>query len=73
MTNAGSATWYDLAREVFSLLGHDPDRVHPTTTAHFPRPAPRPAYSVLDNSAWSDVGLTPLRAWQDALRAAVLG
>ncbi|PNG19308.1 dTDP-4-dehydrorhamnose reductase, partial [Streptomyces cahuitamycinicus] len=37
-TDSGEATWYDLAREVFSLIGADPDRVRPTSSAAFPRP-----------------------------------
>jgi len=60
-TNAGETTWYGLAREVFALLGLDPDRVRPTTTDRFPRPAPRPAYSVLGHDRWTRVGLKPMR------------
>nr|WP_269091071.1 dTDP-4-dehydrorhamnose reductase [Actinopolymorpha cephalotaxi] len=69
-TSAGEATWCDLAREVFRLLGADPERVRPTTTDKFPRPAPRPAYSVLGHDRWAQVGIPPLREWRDALRAA---
>lgn len=69
-TNAGSATWYELARAVFELLGADPDRVRPTTTDKFPRPAPRPAYSVLGHEAWTSVGVPPMRDWHAALIAA---
>lgn len=69
-TNAGKTTWYGLAREVFSLLGADPDRVHPTTTEAFPRPAPRPAWSVLAHDHWAAAGLPPLRDWRTALHAA---
>ncbi|GAA4991062.1 dTDP-4-dehydrorhamnose reductase [Actinopolymorpha pittospori] len=69
-TSAGEATWCDLAREVFQLLGADPGRVRPTTTEKFPRPAPRPAYSVLGHDRWADFGMTTARDWRDALRDA---
>ena len=69
--NAGAATWHDLAQAVFVEIGADPARVQPCTTDEFPRPAPRPAYSVLSLRSWADVGLTPLRHWRDALHAAL--
>jgi len=69
-TSSGEATWFELAREVFLLLGADPDRVRPTTTEAFPRPAPRPAYSVLGHDAWAAVGLQPIADWRVSLRRA---
>ena len=69
-TSSGQATWFDLARLVFELDGHDPARVRPTTSAEFTRPAPRPAYSVLGHDAWAGVGLEPMRGWDLALREA---
>lgn len=69
-TGAGDTTWYDFARAVFEELGHDPARITPTTTDAFPRPAPRPAYSVLSPSAWVAAGLRPLPPWRTALTTA---
>jgi dTDP-4-dehydrorhamnose reductase len=69
-TNSGSATWFELARAVFELLGADPDRVRPTTTDSFARPAARPAYSVLGHNSWMKAGVTPMRHWHEALVAA---
>lgn len=66
-TNAGETTWYELARAVLDLHGYDPEQVSPTTSESFVRPAPRPAYSVLDHRAWSRVNLPPLRDWREAL------
>ena len=70
-TASGSATWYDLARAVFRHLGADPDRVRPTTSAAFARPAPRPAWSVLGHAGWERVPLPAMRPWQDALDEAL--
>ena len=70
-TNGGSATWYDFARAVFEELGTDPARVLATTTEDFPRPAPRPAYSVLSHDRWLSAGLPAPRAWRPALTVAM--
>ena len=69
-TGAGETSWFGLARAVFEELGADPDRVRPTTTDKFPRPAPRPAYSVLSDAAWREAGLTAMPHWRAALRQA---
>ncbi|GAB3365677.1 dTDP-4-dehydrorhamnose reductase [Modestobacter lapidis] len=68
-TNTGATTWHGLARLVFELAGADPNRVLPTTTDAFPRPAPRPAYSVLDLDSWADAGLPALPPWETSVRA----
>jgi dTDP-4-dehydrorhamnose reductase len=69
-TNSGETTWYGFARAVFARAGLDPERVKPTDSSTFVRPAARPSYSVLGHDAWRRVGLQPMRPWEDALAAA---
>ena len=69
-TNAGADSWYEFARAVFAGAGADPERVLPTDSSAFVRPAPRPAYSVLGHDAWAEIGLEPMRHWRVALQAA---
>ncbi|HEX3590745.1 MAG TPA: dTDP-4-dehydrorhamnose reductase [Pseudonocardiaceae bacterium] len=66
-TGAGETTWFGLARAVFEELGADPERVRPCTSDEFPRPAPRPAYSVLSDATWRAAGLAPAVPWRVAL------
>jgi dTDP-4-dehydrorhamnose reductase len=70
-TAAGQTSWYGLARAVFEELGADPERVRPTTTDRYPRPAPRPAYSVLSHESWTRAGIPPLGDWRAMLHDAV--
>jgi dTDP-4-dehydrorhamnose reductase len=69
VTNGGVTSWYGFARAVLEAAGHDPDRVEPITTAELdpPRPAPRPANSVLENAALRLMGMALLPDWPDAL------
>jgi dTDP-4-dehydrorhamnose reductase len=69
--NSGQASWFELAREVFRLVGADPQRVRPVDSDAVPRKARRPAWSVLSTEAWTKAGLSAPRPWQDALAAAL--
>ena len=70
-TSQGETTWHGFARAVFEELGHDPEKVLPISTAEFPRPAPRPAYSVLGHDAWRMARLPLLPHWRESLAAAL--
>ena len=70
VTAAGSTTWCGLARAVFDEAGLDPGRIRPTTSERFPRPARRPAYSVLGHERWPAAGLTPMTDWRSMLSEA---
>lgn len=63
--DGGECTWFELAREVAARVAPD-CHVEPCTSAEFPRPAPRPAYSVLDLSQ-TEAALGPMPLWRDQL------
>lgn len=69
--NEGAVSRFEQARAVFEECGADPSRVRPVSTAQFPRPAPRPAYSALGGEESLVAGLHPLRPWREALVAAL--
>lgn len=67
VSNSGSCSWYEFAKTIFQYA-EMPVEVVPCSTKQFPRPAERPAYSVLSHDAIRSAGFPPMRAWQDALR-----
>ena len=71
LTNQGTLSWFDLAREVVDLAGMDPELIQPCTTAEFPKPAARPAFSVLGSERLGELGIEPLPHYRPALAAAV--
>ncbi len=64
--NAGDTTWHGFAQEIVKCLGAHVD-VRPVTTAEFPRPAERPAYSVLDTSLLEGILGRSMPPWDEAL------
>jgi dTDP-4-dehydrorhamnose reductase len=70
-TARGETTWFGLARAIFAEAGLDPARVRPTTSDRFPRPAPRPGYSVLGHDRWALASLPPMADWREDLATAM--
>jgi dTDP-4-dehydrorhamnose reductase len=64
ITNSGSCSWFELAQEVLRQAGRTAVRVTPVTSAIYPRPAQRPAYSVLAQSSLAEFGIT-IRTWRE--------
>ncbi len=67
VTNSGTATWYDFAREILKdEIASGKVTVKPIPTTDYPLPAKRPKYSVLDTTTFAET-FGPLRPWQAAL------
>lgn len=66
-TNVGTCSWYEFAQAILEESGLTAVRLEPCTTASFPRPAARPAYSVLSHSALLAQGFQAFRPWREAL------
>jgi len=73
VTNQTATSWYGFACEVVTAMGKDPAMVRPITTAELqpPRPARRPANSVLDNAVLRAAGIPMLRDFTEPLRETV--
>lgn len=73
VVNTGAVSWYDFVRDVLEIAGADPGIVQPIATSDLdpPRPAPRPANSVLADVALRSSPVPPLRHYREALRAVV--
>jgi dTDP-4-dehydrorhamnose reductase len=65
-TAEGMTSWHGVALAVFDELGMTV-QVRPCKTDAFPRPARRPANSVLENAGLKTAGLNRMRDWRVAL------
>lgn len=67
--DGGECTWYDFACEIVRLVGSG-CRVEPCSSDEFPRPAPRPAYSVLDLTE-TEARIGPMPDWRQNLASVI--
>ncbi len=73
VTNEGSVSWYQFCQDVLEFAGLGRERVQPCATDELqpPRPAPRPANSVLANTRYRDLGLDLLRDYREPLKEVI--
>lgn len=69
-TSGGQTSWHGFALAIAATVGADPGRVRATSSSAFPRPAPRPAYSVLGHHTLDQVGVAPIGPWAERWRVA---
>ncbi len=68
ITNSGQASWAELAAEALCAAGLDKVTINRISAADWPSPTVRPGYCVLANARRAQLGLPPLRPWQEAVR-----
>jgi dTDP-4-dehydrorhamnose reductase len=68
ITNAGTCSWFEFAQEVLHQVGLTSVRVISVSSAAYPRPARRPAYSVLSQGSLTEFGIT-MRNWKATIPA----
>ncbi len=66
-TGDGVTTWFEFAREIFTMSGNSEIKLNPISTADYPTPAKRPRYSVLSNEKLKKHFGLSLPDWRDAL------
>jgi dTDP-4-dehydrorhamnose reductase len=67
VSNSGHCSWYEFAKAIFEEAGIKV-KVNPCTTKDFPRPAPRPMYSVFEHMALRLNSFKVMPNWRDSLR-----
>jgi dTDP-4-dehydrorhamnose reductase len=71
VSNSGSCSWFEFAREVFQQM-NIPININPCTTEEFPRPAKRPKYSVMDHMGLRINKFNEMPHWKNALNQYLL-
>jgi dTDP-4-dehydrorhamnose reductase len=66
-TGEGTCSWYDFAREIFSITNTKVN-LEVAGLNEFPAKVRRPSYSALENAGLKHLGLNTFGSWQEALR-----
>jgi dTDP-4-dehydrorhamnose reductase len=70
ISNSGKCSWYEFAKYIFEVRGIKVDLL-PCPTHEFPRPAPRPSYSVFDHMSLRLNGFKEMRDWKVAVKECI--
>jgi dTDP-4-dehydrorhamnose reductase len=68
LTNDGFCTWYEFAKTILEFAQMSHVTVQPISAAELGRPAPRPGFSVLDNSKFAALTGQKIRHWKQGLQ-----
>ena len=71
-TSEDSCSWYEFAREIFSLAEVEV-KLEVAAPGEFPAKAPRPHYSVLENRGLKSIGLNLFTSWKTGLQQYLFG
>jgi len=69
-SNKGIITWYDFAKAIKEII-NSPCSIKPISTAEYPTPAKRPAYSVLDKTKIQKTFGVQLKDWKKSLASCI--
>jgi dTDP-4-dehydrorhamnose reductase len=68
--NSGTTSWYDFAVRIIDYSGFNSDIVKGVDSRDLPSGVIRPSNTSLDTTNWSDLGISSMRSWEDALKSA---
>ena len=67
-SNLGSCSWFELAQEIYEIVGANKELVHPIASEKLTFIARRPKFSLLSKEKWIAAGLTEMPKWKDSLQ-----
>ncbi len=70
-TNLGECSWWQFAKEIACIAGHNECRIAPCTTAEYGAKASRPHYSVLDKSKFQRTFEIEIPEWRESLKKCI--